>query len=176
MESPFSWRQCRRRHFISYLVYQFDKRWKRIARNRLLMESEINCGLTWSLHPLFYAMRIFGINLDFSFNTYRDILIKLVSSSSFLVLDCLLFSQLGSLYEKSANGTSANAWITFFKKIAAFISLNGYLLAVIEMATLVKWKPLLEALHKMSNHDDTFKLQLRKLSVSLTIFTIILVS
>ena len=149
--------------------------WQVTLSNRVGNSSGKYNSLIWSLQPIFSSMHLFGISLNSPFQRPRSILVSLIMSILLLVViykdqyERIKFSNLVDL-------KSVEELIQFLKQSSNLFSNFGFLLSMIEMVTLVKWKPLLKTLQKFNYTDDPFKLRLRKLSMSLIIFFIILVS
>jgi len=144
--------------------------WKSIRNNRV-HSSVKHRNIKWSLQPIFYAMRIFGIDLIVSLRSQNHILLAPVSFAVFMWVNVTSYLQLA---KNSTNSTIT--WIEFFKPLTWFIFNTGHLLAMMEMVTLLSWKPLWRTLKKIGHNDPTFHPRLRKLSLALTVFFIVLVS
>ena len=149
--------------------------WK-TTRSNEIVANESHHDLIWSLQPIIYGMRVFGIDLNMSLpvNCFR--LFALVSFASLMALNCSSYPQMSDEPIDKTSAKSTMVWLDFLKPFTWFIFNIGFLLAMLEMATLFKWKPLWDTLKRLDNNMRTFHWQLRKLSAVLTIFFIILAS
>ena len=143
-----------------------------------LIENRLN--LAWSLRPIFYSMRVFGIDLQVAHRRSalrRWGFVLLATAISFSCISTSVAHFLRSPPLNKIKSTEIYVWNLYYHLIYTKIVIKS--VAMLEMATLCKWKSLwqkMRKLEKFMRFSVAFKTKLRKISFISTVVVIFTVT